>query len=146
MNQFAYVLLLLTLACTPALAETVTPVLAWDAPVVREDGTPLAASEIAGYRIYMAIDSAVATDPDASYITVTGALTRTITVELTPRAEPYTLRFGARCVDTEARASQLSTIVEGRFRVRSSAGPGAPTTLRINFACPNGNCTATVVE
>lgn len=142
----AILLSLLLAICAPAFAEAVAPELAWDAPIVREDGTPLAASEIAGYRIYMAIDSAVPTDVNASYITVTNALTRTITVELAPRTEPYTLRFGARCVDTEARPSALSAVVERRFRVRSSANPGAPTTLRITFACPNGNCSVTAVE
>lgn len=148
--KHALILVLSALAVLPALSSAVhaAPVnaaLSWTAPTTRVDGTPLAASEIAEYRIYSAVGGDVATDKDAAHMKVTSGTSQVVTIELTPRAEPYVLRFGARAVDTKGNVSALSNIASTTVRVESTAVPGAPTTLQFEIDCAAG-CVITEVE
>lgn len=105
--------------------------LSWDAPATRENGEPITADEIAGYRIYQAIDGPVSDNPEGDYIAVTDGTSRDITMDLEPRSEPYVVRFAARAVDTNGLRSDLSNVVEVRLSV-PVADPGAPV-LRITI-------------
>lgn len=135
----------LMMALQPAQAATVTADLTWTQPETRTDGTPLSADEIAGYRIYQAIDGHVSDNPESEYIAVTQDQARAVEIQLDPRPEPYTIRFGVRAVDTQGRYSDLSNIVSQQFLVSSTSAPGAPTSLRLQISCASG-CTITVLE
>lgn len=145
--RFVISALLIAAGAIFATAATAAPVasgLEWTAPTTRADGTPLAAAEIAGYRIYQSVDADLPTDPNSNYIAVTSGSTRTISIDLMPRAEPYVLRFGIRAVDTSGRISALGT-ASRTVRVASTAEPSAPTSVRIELNCEAG-CVITVVE
>jgi hypothetical protein len=139
-------LLIAALALFSAMstAAPVSAELSWTVPTTREDGTPISASELAGYRIYHAVDAAVSTDPESSHVTLTGGTSQVISIDLAPRVEPYTLRFGIRAVDTAGRISALAT-TSTTVRVASTAEPSAPTSVRIELNCTSG-CVISVVE
>jgi hypothetical protein len=150
LRNLKHALVLSTLGFLSALSSAVhaAPVnaqLSWTAPTTREDGTALAASEIAEYRIYSAVGGDVATDKDAAHIKVANGTSQVVTIDLTPRVQPYTLRFGARAVDTRGNVSALSNIASTTVLVESTAGPGAPTTLQFEIDCAAG-CVITEVE
>ena len=126
-----------------ATAEPVTAQLSWTAPTERVDGTPLAETDLAGYRIYWVVDFEL--DPQGDYISVTGATARTWTLDLPTRAQPYKVHFAAAAVDTKGRASALSNIVTAEFLVESTASPRAPTSLQFEFNCAAG-CVITPVK
>lgn len=126
-------------------AAPVSAGLSWSAPTARTDGTPLAASELASYRIYSAVGGNVSTDAESAHVVVTGATTQVISIDLVPRAAPYTLRFGARVVDTKGNISALSNIAETTVLVTSTAPPNAPTLLKFQLNCTSG-CVITEVK
>jgi len=140
-------LLIAALALFSAMssAAPVTANLSWTVPTTRADGTPLAASEIAEYRIYSAVGGAVATDANAAHVKVSTGTTQVVTIDLTPRAEPYALNFGARAVDTRGNVSALSNIATTTVRVESTSVPSAPTNLQFEINCARG-CVITPVE
>lgn len=133
------------LSATTAVAAPVTASLSWEAPTTRVDETPLSSDEIAGYRIYHAVGGEVNDDPDSAHIVVTGETTQVVSIDLVPRAEPYTLSFGVRAVDTGGNASPLSNIASVNVVVRSTAAPSAPTSVRFEIDCEAG-CVITVVD
>jgi hypothetical protein len=149
--KHALILILSALAVLPALSSAVhaAPVnaaLSWTAPTTRVDGTPLAASEIAEYRIYSGVASdAWGVDKDSPHMKVTSGTSQVVTIELTPRAEPYVLQFAARAVDTKGNVSPLSNIASTTVLVESTAEPGAPTTLQFTIDCAAG-CVITEVK
>lgn len=147
-NRFFTLVLIagLALLCAARLqAAPATASLSWTEPTMRADGVALAPAEIAGYRIYQAIDGEVSSDAASDYIAVTGELARVVTIELVPRPEPYVLAFGVRAVDAQGRVSALSNIATKAVRVESTAAPGAPTSVRFEIDCTAG-CVITVVE
>ena len=129
----------LALVSFGAVAAPATSTLSWTAPDTRVDGTPPAADEIAEYRVHYSIDG---TPPgDGEPIVVGGtAVSETVTLELTPRIEPYVVSFAIKTVDTDGLGSALSEVVTKEFEVESTSEPGAPTNLQFEITCGEG-CT-----
>ena len=121
-------------------AATQSSSLSWSAPTTREDGTPLAATDIAQYNVYYAVDGPVTTG--STKTVVTGATTKTVTLSLTPRAVPYTINFAVTAVDTTGAESPLSNVVSKTFTVVSTAAPSAPTSVTFSISRGSG-CTIT---
>ena len=143
LTGFLLVGLLVTLALLPAAhAAEATSQLSWTAPDTRADGTPLSADEISEYRVYYSIDG---TPTGAGeFIPVSGAVAETVTLELTPRVEPYVISFAITTVDTDGLESAQSETVSKTFQVDSTAAPSAPTNLQFTIVCGEG-CTVTEV-
>ena len=124
-----------------AVAAPATSTLSWTAPTTRVDSTPLAATEIAEFRIYYGIDigdTPLAIGPE--YTAINGENAAEITVDLTPRPETYVLSFAITTVDTDGLQSVLSETVTKEFEVQSTSKPGAPTSLQFTVLCGDG-CT-----
>ena len=139
---FLFVGLLVTLAAQAAQAAPATSELSWTAPSTRVDGTPLDSADIAEYRVYYTINGEPqGVDP----IVVSGtSASETVTLELTPRVEPYVISFAITTVDTDGLESVQSETVSKTFQVDSTAAPSAPTNLQFTIVCGEG-CTVTEV-
>ena len=135
---FLLVGFLVTLAGT-ASAAPATADLSWTAPSTRVDGTPLAAEEIKEYRVYYTIDGTAPGEGEPIVVGGTSA-SETVTLELTPRLEPYVVSFAIKTVDTDGLGSALSDVVTKEFEVESTSNPGAPTNLQLEITCGEG-CT-----
>ena len=138
---FLLVGLVITLALLPAAhAAPATSELSWTAPTTRVDGTPLDPTDIAEYRVYYTINGEPqGVDP----IVVSGtSASETVTLELTPRVEPYVISFAITTVDTAGLESAQSETVSKTFQVDSTAAPSAPTNLQFTIVCGDG-CTIT---
>lgn len=134
---------LFLILCSPAMAAEATSELSWSAPTERVDGTPLAPAEIKEYRVFYAVDANVT--PNSQVITIgPDAVSESITIQLTPRAEPYTVGFSIATVDTADRMSALSDVVSKVFQVESTAKPTPPTSLTFTVSCIDG-CTVTEI-
>ena len=122
-----------------AFSATATSTLSWQPPTERVDGTPFSMEDIQEYRVYYTIDG---TPPgDGEPIVVGGtAVSETVTLELTPRLEPYVVSFAIKTVDTDGLGSALSEVVTKEFEVESTSEPGAPTNLQFEITCGEG-CT-----
>ena len=139
---FLLVGLMITLAVQSAPAVST---LSWTAPTTRVDGTPLQATQIEEFRVYHGID--IGPDPLAigpEYTAVSGENAAEITIDLTPRPEPYVISFAITTVDRDGRQSVLSETVTKTFDVESTAKPNAPTSLTFTVVCGDG-CTITEV-
>jgi hypothetical protein len=104
------------------------------------DGTPLQATQIEEFRIYHGID--IGPDPLAigpEYTAVTGENAAEITIDLTPRPDPYVISFAITTVDRDGLQSVLSETVTKTFDVESTAKPNAPTQLMFSVACADGS-------
>ena len=105
--------ILAVLASASALADTAD--VTFTPPTTREDGTPLPAAEIAGYRLSWTLNGTAQTDktvpPGNSYVLDTGASTGRICAIL-------------RTVDTDGLESAPTA------EVCRKARPKAPTSLR----------------
>jgi hypothetical protein len=138
--------LCLALAAQPVLSAEAKSNLSWDAPTTRVDGTALQATQIEEFRIYYGIgigDDSLAIGPE--YTAVTGENAAELTVELTPRAEPYVLSFAITTVDRDGLQSVLSETVTKTFQVDSTAAPSVPTSLKFSVTCGDG-CSIEQVE
>ena len=135
---FLLVGLMITLAVQSAPAVST---LSWTAPTTRVDGTPLQATQIEEFRIYHGIDigpdDPLAIGPE--YTAVTGENAAEITIDLTPRPEPYVISFAVTTVDRDGLQSVLSDTVSKTFDVKSTAKPNAPTQLRFTVTCADGS-------
>ena len=123
-----------------AVAAPATSKLSWTAPTTRVDGTPLQATQIEEFRIYHGID--IGPDPLAigpEYTQVSGENAADITIELTPRSDPYVLSFAITTVDRDGLQSVLSETATKSFDVQSTAKPSAPTQLMFTVACADGS-------
>ena len=139
------VALALQFATYSVVAAEAVSKLSWDAPTTRVDGTPLDPTEIAEFRIYYGIDigeSPLAVGPD--YTAVTGENAAEITIDLTPRPDPYVISFAITTVDRDGLESALSETVSKTFQVDSTAAPSAPTNLQFTIVCGDG-CTITEI-
>ena len=136
---FLFVGMLVTLAAHAAPAPSN---LSWEAPTTRVDGTALDPADIAEYRVYYTINGEPqGVDP----IVVSGtSASETVTLELTPRVEPYVISFAITTVDTDGLESAQSETVSKTFQVDSTAAPSAPTNLQFTIVCGEG-CTVTEV-
>ena len=126
-------------------AAPATSTLTWTAPTTRVDGTPLQATQIEEFRVYHGID--IGPDPLAigpEYTAVSGENATDITIDLTPRPEPYVISFAITTVDRDGLESALSETVSKTFDVDSTADPAAPTSLQFTIVCGDG-CTITEV-
>ena len=135
----------LTLVSFGAVAAPATSTLSWTAPTTRVDGTPLAPAQIEEFRVYHGID--IGENPLAlglDYTAVTGENAAEITIDLTPRPEPYVISFAITTVARDGLQSALSETVTKTFDVRSTAKPNAPTSLMFTVVCGDG-CTITEV-
>ena len=139
---FLFVGLLVTLAAQAAQAAPATSELSWTAPSTRVDGTPLDSADIAEYRVYYTING----EPQGvDLIVVSGtSASETVTLELTPRVEPYVISFAITTVDTDGLESVQSETVSKTFQVDSTAAPSAPTNLQFTIVCGDG-CTITKI-
>ena len=120
-------------------AAPATSTLTWTAPTTRVDGTPLQATQIEEFRVYHGIDigeNPLAIGPD--YTAVTGENAAEITIDLTPRPEPYVISFAITTVARDGLQSALSETVTKTFDVRSTAKPNAPTSLMFTVVCGDG--------
>lgn len=126
-----------------ANAAPVSAELSWTAPTSREDGTPLAPSEIAEYRIYHAVGGDI--DPEGDPTIVSSGNAEIVTIDLAPRAAPYSIQFAVTAVDTDGKESTLSNIEIVTALVQSTAAPAPPTSLQFEIRC-DGECSVTVVE
>ena len=134
---FLLVGLMITLAVQSAPAVST---LSWTAPTTRVDGTPLQATQIEEFRIYHGID--IGPDPLAigpEYTAVSGENAAEITIDLTPRPEPYVISFAITTVARDGLQSVLSNTVSKTFDVKSTAKPNAPTQLRFTVTCADGS-------
>ena len=136
---FLFVGLLVTLAAQAAQAAPATSELSWTAPSTRVDGTPLQATQIEEFRVYHGID--IGPDPLAigpEYTAVTGENAAEITIDLTPRPEPYVISFAITTVARDGLQSVLSNTVSKTFDVKSTAVPSAPTSVTFTVVCGDG--------
>ena len=120
-----------------AIAVEAPSTLSWKAPTTRVDGTLLTMQEIAEYRAFYAIDGEPTTDSEFIVIDF-AATTEVITLQLQPRAEPYTISFAIMTVDTQDRQSLLSNVVSKQFQVESTSNPGVPTMLQFSISIADG--------
>lgn len=142
--MFRHFLLSAVMICVGVLAVAevahsapVSADLSWTIPTERTDGTPIEPEEIASYRIFYGVDAAPGAEPVAI---VEDGQTKTLTIELAPRAERYTVQFAVAAVDTSGIVSEWSNIAVQSFMVRSTARPMPPTELRVNVTCAGGAC------
>jgi len=136
MKAILGILVMLTLSQFAIAAES-TSTLSWEAPTTRVDGTAMTVNEIKEYRAFYAIDGEPTTDSEFIVIDF-AATTEVITLQLQPRAEPYTISFAILTVDTNGRQSQLSEVVSKTFNVSSTANPGVPTMLQFSISIADG--------
>lgn len=120
-----------------AIAAEGTSTLSWVAPETRVDGTAMTVDEIKEYRAFYAIDSDPTTASEFVVIDF-AATTKDITLQLTPRAEPYTISFAIMTVDTQDRQSSLSNVASKQFQVESTSNPGVPTMLQFTISIADG--------
>ena len=135
--------MMLFLASFGVFSAPAVSTLSWDAPTTRVDGTPLQATQIEEFRVYHGID--IGENPLAlglDYTAVTGENAAEITIDLTPRPEPYVISFAITTVDRDGLESALSETVSKTFQVDSTAAPSAPTNLQFTIVCGDG-CTIT---
>lgn len=138
-------LLLLVFAFASGAVEAADAkaMLSWEAPTERVDGTPMGVEEIREYRVFYTVDGPV--DPAGDYDTLQAFQTaEAVMLNLTPRAEPYTVNFAIAVVDTDGLVSALSSTVSKTFDVDSTAAPVVPTNLQITITCGEG-CTIEAV-
>ena len=120
-------------------AAPATSTLTWTAPTTRVDGTPLAPAQIEEFRVYHGIDigeNPLAIGPE--YTAVTGENAAEITIDLTPRPEPYVISFAITTVARDGLQSVLSNTVSKTFDVKSTAVPSAPTSVTFTVVCGDG--------
>ena len=137
--------MMLLLTSFGAFAAPAVSTLSWDAPTTRVDGTQLAPAQIEEFRVYYGTD--IGPDPLAlgpDYTAVTGENAAEITIDLTPRPEPYVISFAITTVARDGLQSALSETVTKTFDVRSTAKPNAPTSLMFTVVCGDG-CTITEI-
>ena len=131
--------MMLLLTSFGAFAAPAVSTLSWDAPTTRVDGTPLQATQIEEFRIYYGID--IGPDPLAigpEYTAVSGENATDITIDLTPRPEPYVISFAITTVARDGLQSVLSNTVSKTFDVKSTAKPNAPTSVTFTVVCGDG--------
>ena len=131
---FLFAGMMVTLAAHAAPANSN---LSWEAPTTRVDGTALTAEEIKEYRVYYTIDGTAPGTGEPIVVSGTSA-SETVTLELTPRLEPYVVSFAIKTVDTDGFGSALSDVVTKEFEVESTSNPGAPTNLEFTIVCGEG--------
>ena len=136
MKQLIGVIVLMVMSLAVIAAEA-TSNLSWEAPTTRVDGTTLTMGEIKEYRAFYAIDGDPTTDSEFVVIDF-AATTEDITLQLTPRAEPYTISFAIMTVDTQDRQSSLSNVASKQFQVESTSNPGVPTMLQFTISMADG--------
>lgn len=129
------VMLALALLLLPMLAAAqecgpepqIEPIrLTWTPPTTRVDGTALPLSEIAGYRLYVAIDGdQIPVDKDAPHEALGPGTSRTHQLSLPYRPEPYTITAALRAVSIYGGLSDLSN-TDSTTRTVHPACPGAP--------------------
>ena len=136
---FLLVGLMVTLAVQAAPANSD---LSWEPPTERVDGTPFSMEDIQEYRVYYTINGEPqGVDP----IVVSGtSASETVTLELTPRVEPYVISFAITAVDTAGLESAQSETVSKTFQVDSTAAPNPPTNIQFTIVCGDG-CSITEV-
>ena len=137
--------MMLLLTSFGAFAAPAVSTLSWTAPTTRVDGTPLQATQIEEFRVYHGID--IGPDPLAigpEYTAVSGENATDITIDLTPRPEPYVISFAITAVDRDGLESALSETVSKTFDVDSTAAPNPPTNIQFTIVCGDG-CTITEV-
>lgn len=102
-------LFLILLLSMPAYADPVAFKLSWNVPATRVNGKPLTVAEIARYDIAYSV-----TGGAEGTATVTGGSTTsaTTTIDLAPRAEPYSVLWVVSATDTQGNKSPLSAMVE----------------------------------
>lgn len=127
----------LLLSSSIAFGAEATSKLTWEPPTARVDGTSLAQGEIAEYRVYYAVDGEVTTDSTTVAIGP-DATSESVTLDLAPRQEPYTVSFAATTVDTDGRESALSDPASKTFNVGSTANPNPPNSLTFTVSCGDG--------
>ena len=136
MKQLIGVIVLMVMSLAVIAAEA-TSNLSWEAPTTRVDGTLLTMQEIAEYRAFYAIDGDPTTDSEFIVIDF-AATTEVITLQLQPRADPYSISFAIMTVDTQDRQSLLSNVVSKQFQVESTSNPGVPTMLQFSISIADG--------
>lgn len=130
------ILLIAASALAAAQTKEVTAAAIITPATTRVDGSPLAPEDIKHHKLYYAIGA----QPTAQspFVVVDGTAI-VVTLELSPRAEPYEVYFTATTVDTGDRESAMTAPEIVRFRVASTSPPGSPVQVQVKFTCA-GDC------
>lgn len=92
---------------TATAPSTYNVKLSWTIPTTRQNGTPLALSELKGYEVYYATDSSTSTAND-TVVKVTGGSINTSTISALPAGTYY---FSISAIDVNGVKSPLSAMV-----------------------------------
>lgn len=113
----------------------VTGLVTWEAPTTREDGSPLSADEIAGYRIYFGVDEDISLDSSAFVDVDASEQGLDLKFEFDSRNEPYVLNVAGVTIDTNGTESDLSEVKQKSFLIPVAA-PKPPIIITISIDCP----------
>lgn len=134
---------LLCLSIANANAVEVSADLSWQAPTARADGTPLAADEIAGYRIYSSDDGA--SFQALADINDGTALGYHLALDLPISASPVTVYYVVTAYDNWNRESGYSNVASRIFEVASTAPPETVIELRLSVTC-SPDCEVRIIQ
>ena len=132
-KRLVTVLLACLLSASPTMAAEVEFSLSWTAPSTRTDGTPLAPTELGGFRVYSSIGSGtLGSVADIANGSATGTK---VVLDLAPGADPHQVNFAVTAYDVDGRESAFSNIVTKNYLVKSTALPASPIMLIESARC-----------
>lgn len=157
--RWEYLLLTLgvLLFCGGAFAQTVsqTATLTWTPPTTRENGDALSALEIGGYTLYygqspvtLNTGGYVSTVPQgvATLPIVKDKTSETLTFNLPPRAQPYSIYYALTVTDIFGLISKPGLLTQ-QILIKPASAPSAPASLKVNIICVSGGqCSLTIVQ
>lgn len=121
---------------TAANAAEVYADLSWTPPSTRTDGTPLALTDLGGYRVYQSADG-------LNYLPIADLTDPTITAYTATSEQPIqeaaiTLYFSVTAYDVDGLESAHSEVVAKTFLLESTAQPSAPGNVDGSMRCGPG--------
>jgi hypothetical protein len=147
----------LLLFCAGVSAQTVsqTAKLTWTPPTTREDGSALSDIEIGGYTLYygqtpvtLNTGGYISTVPQgvATLAVARDKTSETLTFNLAPRAQPYTIYYALTVSDIFGLVSKPGLLTQSVL-IKPASAPSAPASLKVNITCVSGGqCSLTIVQ